>query len=107
MTPGLHSNCYKFINLITGCSLSTITRVNEQMKKTGGDREPPPHGLCKYWEENPRRQMQRKMSPTNDIPSYRAPPSQLPVPSSISLVRSPTGSATPSQVCNIITINPR
>lgn len=33
---------------VTGCSQSTISKVSEQMKKTGGDREPPPHGLKKW-----------------------------------------------------------
>lgn len=37
LTPsgGARSNCYKFISWVTGCSHSTIGRVNEQMKKTG------------------------------------------------------------------------
>ncbi|PIK47968.1 hypothetical protein BSL78_15176 [Apostichopus japonicus] len=44
LTPsGLKTNCYKFITMVTGCSASTIARVEEQMRKTGGDREPPPH----------------------------------------------------------------
>lgn len=51
---GLKTNCYKFITMVTGCSISTIARVEEQMRKTGGDREPPPHGLKKYWEQQPR-----------------------------------------------------
>lgn len=39
LTPsgGARSNCYKFISWVTGCSHSTIGRVNEQMKKTGKD----------------------------------------------------------------------
>ncbi|XP_060697109.1 uncharacterized protein LOC132825715 isoform X2 [Hemiscyllium ocellatum] len=38
LTPsgGSHSNCYKFISWVTGCSHSTISRVNEQMRRTGG-----------------------------------------------------------------------
>lgn len=51
---GLKTNCYKFITMVTGCSACTIARVEEQMRKTGGDREPPPHGLKKYWETQPR-----------------------------------------------------
>ena len=37
LTPsgGARSNCYKFISWVTGCSHSTIGRVNEQMKETG------------------------------------------------------------------------
>lgn len=56
LTPsgGARSNCYKFISWVTGCSHSTIGRVNEQMKETGGDREPPSHGLIKWWQENPK-----------------------------------------------------
>lgn len=56
LTPsgGARSNCYKFISWVTGCSHSTIGRVNEQMKATGGDREPPSHGLIKWWQENPK-----------------------------------------------------
>jgi len=49
-TPGgARSNCYNFITCVTGCSQSTISKVNEQMRQTGGDREPPEHGLKKYW----------------------------------------------------------
>uniref|UniRef100_H3BDW0 Uncharacterized protein n=1 Tax=Latimeria chalumnae TaxID=7897 RepID=H3BDW0_LATCH len=50
LTPsgGSRCNCYRFITWVTGCSHSTISKVNEQMKKTGGDREPPPHGLKKW-----------------------------------------------------------
>ncbi|XP_078082391.1 uncharacterized protein LOC144502398 [Mustelus asterias] len=53
LTPsgGSHSNCYRFISWVTGCSHSTIGRVKEQMRRTGGDREPPPHGLKKRWKE--------------------------------------------------------
>ncbi|XP_078357524.1 uncharacterized protein LOC144642437 isoform X2 [Oculina patagonica] len=56
LTPsgGARSNCYKFISWVTGCSHSTIGRVNEQMKETGGDREPPSHGLIRWWQENPK-----------------------------------------------------
>ncbi|XP_074618828.1 uncharacterized protein LOC141877682 [Acropora palmata] len=56
LTPsgGARSNCYKFISWVTGCSHSTIGRVNEQMKATGGDREPPSHGLIKWWQQNPK-----------------------------------------------------
>ncbi|XP_048415179.1 uncharacterized protein LOC125465559 isoform X2 [Stegostoma tigrinum] len=46
---GSRSNCYKFISWVTGCSHSTISRVNEQMRRTGGEREPTPHGLKKCW----------------------------------------------------------
>ena len=46
---GARSNCYTFISSVTGCSQSTISKVNDQMRRTGGDREPPEHGLKKYW----------------------------------------------------------
>ncbi|XP_046548434.1 uncharacterized protein LOC124258384 isoform X2 [Haliotis rubra] len=38
LTPsgGVRSNCYKFITWVTGCSASTIGKVNDQMKQTGG-----------------------------------------------------------------------
>ena len=37
LTPsgGSRTNCYKFISWVTGKSLTTIGKVNEQMKKTG------------------------------------------------------------------------
>lgn len=37
LTPsgGSRTNCYKFISWVTGRSLTTIGKVNEQMKKTG------------------------------------------------------------------------
>lgn len=56
LTPsgGARSNCYKFISWVTGCSHSTIGRVNEQMKQTSGDREPPTHGLIKWWKDHPK-----------------------------------------------------
>ncbi|XP_041369332.1 uncharacterized protein LOC121383395 [Gigantopelta aegis] len=51
LTPsgGIRQNCYKFISMVTGCSQSTVCKVNDQMKETGGEREPPIHGLRKYW----------------------------------------------------------
>lgn len=36
---------------VTGCSFTTIARVSKQMLLTGGDREPPPHGLKKFWND--------------------------------------------------------
>ncbi|XP_022093989.1 plectin-like [Acanthaster planci] len=57
LTPsGKVSNCANFITLVTGCSLSTIQSVATQMRETGGDREPPAHGLKRYWKNHPRRQ---------------------------------------------------
>lgn len=49
---GARSNCYTFITLITGSSRSTIVQVSHQMKQTGGDREPPVHGMKRYWKES-------------------------------------------------------
>lgn len=68
LTPsgGVRSNCYKFISWVTGCSHSTIGRVNEQMQQTGGDREPPVHGLKKYWKENPHLKAKQKNSGTHN-----------------------------------------
>ena len=40
------------LNSYLGCSHSTISRVNEQMKKTGGSREPPQHGLKRWWKKH-------------------------------------------------------
>ncbi|XP_078606310.1 uncharacterized protein LOC144879003 isoform X1 [Branchiostoma floridae x Branchiostoma japonicum] len=64
LTPsgGARSNCYKFINWVTGCSHSTIGRVNDQMKRTGGDREPPQHGLKKWWKEHPKKKKKEELS---------------------------------------------
>ncbi|XP_077499352.1 uncharacterized protein LOC144110371 [Amblyomma americanum] len=44
------TNCYKFISWVTGCSYTTIAKVSKQMLATGGDREPPPHKLKKFWD---------------------------------------------------------
>lgn len=44
------TNCYRFISWVTGCSFTTIAKVSRQMLSTGGDREPPPHGLKKFWD---------------------------------------------------------
>nr|XP_054769989.1 uncharacterized protein LOC129277838 [Lytechinus pictus] len=55
LTPSGHgSNCARFISMVTGSSITTIARVKEQMTKTGGDREPPQHGLKKYWKNHPK-----------------------------------------------------
>ncbi|XP_065428128.1 uncharacterized protein LOC122174080 isoform X3 [Chrysemys picta bellii] len=56
LTPsgGCRCNCYRFISWVTGSSPSTISKVNEQMKRTGGDREPPPHRLKQWRKENPK-----------------------------------------------------
>lgn len=48
-TGGTKANCYRFIKMVTGCCVATIFLVNEHMKKTKGDREPPEHGLKRYW----------------------------------------------------------
>ena len=37
--------------MVTGCSDATIGRVYYHMCKTGGLREPPEHGLKKYWQD--------------------------------------------------------
>ncbi|XP_013419750.1 uncharacterized protein LOC106180336 isoform X2 [Lingula anatina] len=60
LTPsgGYRTNCYKFIQLVTGCSNGTMNKVNEQMKQTGGDRDPPEHGLKKYWKNHPKKKKQ-------------------------------------------------
>ncbi|XP_064616113.1 uncharacterized protein LOC135480256 isoform X2 [Liolophura sinensis] len=57
LTPsgGARSNCYKFISMVTGCSPSLIGCVNDQMRRTGGDRKPPTHGMKKFWQVNQRR----------------------------------------------------
>lgn len=56
LTPcsGTNANCWRFISLVTGCSRSTILNVAEQMKVTGGNREPPEHGLKRWWQDHPR-----------------------------------------------------
>ncbi|XP_005987445.1 uncharacterized protein LOC102355420 isoform X2 [Latimeria chalumnae] len=72
LTPsgGSRCNCYRFITWVTGCSHSTISKVNEQMKKTGGDREPPPHGLKKWIKENPRQKKKAAVpEQVPDVPS--------------------------------------
>ncbi|KAL3871523.1 hypothetical protein ACJMK2_039516 [Sinanodonta woodiana] len=53
LTPagGNRVNCNLFISLVTGCSKQTIHRVKQQMQTTQGDKEPPVHGLRKYWQE--------------------------------------------------------
>ena len=48
VSGGARSNCYKFVGWVTGCSAGTIGKVADQMRRTGGDREPPEHGLRHY-----------------------------------------------------------
>lgn len=52
LTPSAcaRKNCYTFITAVTGCSRTTVVQVNQQMLHTGGDREPPTHGLKKFHE---------------------------------------------------------
>ncbi len=54
LTGGARSNCYRFIAWVTGCSPSTIGKVNEQMRQTNGRREPPTHGMKRYWQNKPK-----------------------------------------------------
>jgi hypothetical protein len=56
-TQGIRTNCYKFISLVTGTSLRTITSVNQHMRNSGGMREPLEHGLKKYWQQNNKRSL--------------------------------------------------
>ncbi|XP_046414365.1 uncharacterized protein LOC124176757 isoform X1 [Neodiprion fabricii] len=51
-TGGTKANCYRFIKMVTGSCVATIFLVNDHMKKTKGDREPPEHGLKRYWRRN-------------------------------------------------------
>lgn len=56
------------LNSYLGCSHSTISRVNEQMKKTGGSREPPQHGLKQWWKKHgqPRKSCNKAQSRPNE-----------------------------------------
>ncbi|CAM4569422.1 unnamed protein product [Lepidochelys kempii] len=56
LTPsgGCRCNCYHFRSWVTGSSPSTVSKVNEQMMRLGGDREPPPHKLKQWRKENPK-----------------------------------------------------
>lgn len=60
LTGGLRSNCYKFIQWVTAAGYSTIASVDKQMKITGGNREPPEHGLRKYHREMQKLQAHRE-----------------------------------------------
>ena len=59
---GQRCNCYRFISWVTGCSFSTISKVNDQMRRSGGDRDPPVHGMCKYWQKKPKKSTDQKQS---------------------------------------------
>ncbi|XP_021349054.1 uncharacterized protein LOC110447589 isoform X2 [Mizuhopecten yessoensis] len=71
LTPsaGARTNCYTFITLVTGASRSTIVQVSHQMKQTGGEREPPTHGMKKFWQSNSHRKSTEAMSLTK-VPSH-------------------------------------
>ncbi|XP_039363135.1 uncharacterized protein LOC120387019 [Mauremys reevesii] len=75
LTPsgGCRCNCYRFISWVTGSSPSTISKVNEQMKRTGGDREPPPHRLKQWRKETP------KPNKKGCVAGERVEPSQAPL----------------------------
>nr|XP_048678315.1 uncharacterized protein LOC125623293 isoform X2 [Caretta caretta] len=74
LTPsgGCRCNCYYFRSWVTGSSPSTVSKVNEQMKRLGGDREPPPHKLKQWRKENP------KPNKKGSDAGERAQPSQAP-----------------------------
>ncbi|KAL4219312.1 hypothetical protein ACF0H5_021891 [Mactra antiquata] len=57
LTPAgaLHTNCYSFISMVTGCCGATISSVYNQMIDTGGLREPPEHGMKRVWQEHYKR----------------------------------------------------
>jgi hypothetical protein len=48
--------------MVAGCSYATICLVSDQMRRTQGEREPPEHGLRKWWQDHPKnREKQRKV----------------------------------------------
>ena len=53
LTPaqGTHTNCYKFISMVTGSSHKTILKVDKHLHQTGGNADFQSHGLKKYWEK--------------------------------------------------------
>ena len=51
---------------MTAAGYSTISHVEKQMKTTGGDREPPEHGLRKYHRELQKKQAQKKAEHHNE-----------------------------------------
>ncbi|KAK3918796.1 Nitrogenase iron protein [Frankliniella fusca] len=67
LTPsgGTKSNCYKFITMVTGCGPTTISSVSHQMRITKGNREPPEHGLRKWYRENPRKKIKTQALNSN------------------------------------------
>ncbi|XP_071948544.1 uncharacterized protein [Antedon mediterranea] len=69
---GGRTNCFNFIAMVTGSSARTIGRVKQQMQVTGGNREPPPHGLKKYWEKNPYHKQPKLSTRTSSEPSTTA-----------------------------------
>lgn len=61
VSAGARTNCYTFITMVTGSSRSTIVQVSHQMKQTGGEREPPTHGMKKFWQGSIRRKSPTKV----------------------------------------------
>lgn len=51
LTPagGYRLNCYQFVSMVTGCALTTIGKVNNQIRETGGRQDPPEHGMKRLW----------------------------------------------------------
>ena len=49
LVGGYRLNCYQFVSMVTGCALTTIGKVNNQLRETGGRQDPPEHGMKRLW----------------------------------------------------------
>lgn len=57
--------------------MTTIFLVNEHMRKTKGDREPPEHGLKKYWRRNAKVQKTSAKICSGNVSVVKNSPSEL------------------------------
>ena len=61
---GYRLNCYQFISMVTGCALTTIGKVNNQIRETGGKQDPPEHGMKRVWTASQRNRVDTLASPS-------------------------------------------
>ena len=64
-TQAVRSNCFKFVSLVTGSSIRTISKVNDYLISNGGNREPEDHGLRKFYVINDKRRTAKHNNPSN------------------------------------------
>ncbi|XP_048777227.2 uncharacterized protein LOC125681258 isoform X2 [Ostrea edulis] len=90
-SAGCRRNCYTFINMVTGSSRGIISKVSQQMLWTGGDREPPEHGLVKFKRGQSSKGPTQSYSHPTQKPKANAPLAIKPRPEGTNIFIQPNG----------------